>query len=79
VFAKPEEFDIQRESNHHLSFGMGMHFCLGAQLARNEARVAFNVLLERFPRVRLAVPRTQIERYMAAGFRGVSALPIRTS
>ena len=44
-FNNPESFDIQRKPNRHLSFGYGIHFCIGAQLARVEAEVAFKHLL----------------------------------
>jgi cytochrome P450 len=49
VFAEPERFDIRREDNRHLSLGHGPHFCMGASLARLEARVAFEELLARYP------------------------------
>jgi cytochrome P450 len=45
-FERPEEFDITREPNLHVGFGHGIHFCLGAALARMEARIALNDLLE---------------------------------
>jgi cytochrome P450 len=48
-FPNAGHFDIHRSPNRHLGFGYGIHFCLGASLARLEARIAFNVLLERFP------------------------------
>ena len=47
VFSDPFRFDITREPNEHLSFGFGRHFCLGANLARFEMRVAYDSLLER--------------------------------
>lgn len=49
-FAEPDHFDIQRTPNRHLAFGHGIHFCLGAPLARLETRIALSALLERFPR-----------------------------
>jgi len=53
VFTEPERFDIGRNPNPHLAFGFGVHFCLGALLARLEAEVAFWSLLERFPNLTL--------------------------
>ena len=55
AFPEPEVFDIARQPNHHLGFGHGAHVCLGAQLARLEARIALRSLLERNPNLRLAV------------------------
>jgi cytochrome P450 len=53
VFADPQAFDIRRDPNPHLSFGIGEHFCLGAHLARLEARVFFEELLSTFPTIEL--------------------------
>jgi len=50
----PEVFDITRENVTHVSFGYGIHLCLGLSLARLEAKVAINKLLERFPHMALA-------------------------
>jgi cytochrome P450 len=52
-FDAPERFDLQRESSAHLSFGRGIHFCLGAGLARLELRIALELLIERIPQLRL--------------------------
>jgi cytochrome P450 family 142 subfamily A polypeptide 1 len=54
VFEEPERFDVLREHNHHVAFGFGTHFCLGASLARLEIRVMFEELLRRIPDWRLA-------------------------
>ena len=57
VFPEPERLDITRRNASHLAFGRGLHFCLGAPLARVEARAAFAGLLERFPKLDLLNPR----------------------
>ncbi|WP_158895619.1 cytochrome P450 [Amycolatopsis anabasis] len=51
-FADPHTYDIRRDPNPHLAFGRGIHFCLGAPLARLEGRIAMNMLLDRFPHLR---------------------------
>ena len=53
VFDRPDELDITRTENRHIAFGFGIHFCLGAPLARAEAQIAFSTLLRRLPPLRL--------------------------
>ena len=53
VFANPDEFDLQRERSRHMSFGLGVHFCLGAPMARLEAEIALSALLKKMPDLRL--------------------------
>lgn len=53
VFTDPETLDVTRDHNHHVAFGFGSHFCLGASLARLEIRVMFEELLRRIPEMRL--------------------------
>jgi cytochrome P450 len=75
-FADPDRFDIGRTPNPHLTFGHGIHFCLGAPLARLEGEIAIARLAERFPRIRLAGDA-------APGWgdslilRGILSLPVR--
>ncbi len=49
VFDDPDRFDIHRDIRRHLTFGYGIHFCLGAALARIEGRIALDEVLDRFP------------------------------
>ncbi|GLZ34057.1 cytochrome P450 [Lentzea sp. NBRC 105346] len=56
VYDHADRFDLHRDAGHHLAFGHGIHFCLGAQLARMELQVAIGTLLRRFPGLRLAEP-----------------------
>jgi cholest-4-en-3-one 26-monooxygenase len=60
VFDDPEEFDVTRPMNHHVAFGFGTHFCLGASLARLELRVLFEEMLRRFPNWKLVGPEPEI-------------------
>ena len=60
-FPDPERFDITRDPNDHLAFGDGIHFCIGAALARLEALIVIGATLERFPRLRLAEPAADAE------------------
>jgi pimeloyl-[acyl-carrier protein] synthase len=73
-FSNPDRFDIRRESNKHLSFGSGIHFCLGAALARMEAEIVFSSLLRRFPNLRLA--QKKVRWRAGITFRGVQSLEL---
>jgi cytochrome P450 len=75
----PTVLDVTRESRSHLGFGHGIHFCLGAPLARLEGRIAFGALLGRFPDLRLAVDRSELQWTHGDGLvlRGLDRLPVR--
>lgn len=75
-FAEPERFDITRSPNRHLSFGAGLHFCLGAPLARLEAMIAINLLLQRLPRLRFAVDPSTLRWRTGLLIHGLERLPI---
>lgn len=78
-FEEPYRFDIGRHPNPHLSFGTGVHFCLGFQLARAETRIALDRLFARFPDIRLAVPPQDIAWRKRVGIRALAHLPVRLS
>jgi cytochrome P450 len=75
-FDKPERMDITRAPNPHVAFGSGMHFCLGAQLARVEAQVVLEKLFTRFPNLSLAVPSSALQYTGRLGIRALMALPV---
>jgi cytochrome P450 len=74
VFPAPDRFDVLRDTTDMLSFGQGTHFCLGASLARLEARVALEEVQRRFPD--FAVDASGIARVHSVNVRGFAALPI---
>ena len=71
----PHQFDITREEIRHVSFGGGRRYCLGAPLARLEARIAVGTLARRFPDLRLANENFQWRNVPV--FRGLVSLPVR--
>ena len=76
VFPGADQFDITRRDAGHLAFGHGIHFCLGAALARLEGRVAIGALLDRFPDVRLAVAPEELTWRPGLLIRGLATLPV---
>jgi cytochrome P450 len=77
-FPTPDVLDVARGDGPHLGFGHGIHFCLGAPLARLEARIAFETLLGRHPELRLAGDRDALAWTHGDGLvlRGLAALPV---
>jgi cytochrome P450 len=74
IYAEPHRFDITRADVHHHSFGGGVHYCLGAPLARLEAQIGLNALVKRFPRLRLSDAPLEYRRI--PGFRGLVRLEV---
>ncbi len=74
VYPEPHRFDITREDTHHHSFGGGAHFCLGAPLARLEAQIGINALVQRFPNLRLV--DEPLEYRNIPSFRGLAKLHV---
>jgi cytochrome P450 len=72
-FANPEVLSVTRSENRHIAFGFGLHFCLGAPLARAEAQIAFPALLKRFPKLAL---ETEPEWGGSFILRGLKSLPV---
>lgn len=75
IFSRPDVFEVGRAPNHHLAFGHGVHFCVGAALARTEGRVAFEVLCERVPGMRL-VDGQAVTHIPTLLFRGYESLQV---
>jgi len=73
-FKEPDELDLKRLNNQHLAFSAGLHFCIGAQLARLEGQIALLHLVQRFPKMKLAGPRP--EWAPTFGFRGLKSLSV---
>jgi cytochrome P450 len=66
-FADPDRFDLDRDAQAHLAFGFGRHFCLGASLARLEARVALEALAPHLPRLRCAREPELVDSFLLRG------------
>jgi len=73
-FPDPDRLDITRADNRHIAFGWGIHFCLGAPLARVEGQIAINTLLQRLPKLALATDKPEYRQSLT--LRGLSTLPV---
>ena len=74
-FENPEQFDIARQPNRHLGFGHGMHFCIGAPLARLETHIALATLIRRLPSMQLATSPQNLSVRLGP-LRGLNELPM---
>jgi len=77
AFANPDAFDISRQPNPHVAFGAGIHYCLGASLARIEGQEVFRAIAERLPGIALDAERLEYEPSIQ--FRSLKSLPVRWS
>jgi cytochrome P450 len=75
IFAEPDRLDLARRPNPHLAFGRGIHYCLGAGLARLEGQIAFGALLRRMPTLRLD-PHAPLAWNGNLAIRGPRTLPV---
>ncbi len=73
-FPDPDRLDIGRTENRHIAFGWGIHFCLGAPLARVEGQIAINTLIQRLPALALATDRPEFRQSLT--LRGLASLPV---
>jgi len=75
-YADPDSLDIRRDTGGHMAFGHGIHYCLGAPLARLEAEIAFNGLLDAYDRIELAVPVEDLRWRPGVIIRGLERFPV---
>ncbi|WNV83417.1 cytochrome P450 [Umezawaea sp. Da 62-37] len=78
-FDDPDRLDVRRPASGHMSFGHGVHQCLGQQLARIEMRIGYSALFAEFPDLRLAVPADEVPLRTDMAIYGVHALPVEWS
>jgi cytochrome P450 PksS len=75
-FPDPERLDLERQPNRHLAFGQGVHYCMGAPLARLEGQIALNTLLQRARNLRLAVAPERLRWKRGLVLRSLKTLPV---
>ena len=77
AFPNADKLDIERTPNKHVAFGLGIHYCLGAPLARMEGKIALQKLLARYPNMQLGVTSDAVQWRTSMAVRGLKALPVR--
>jgi cytochrome P450 PksS len=77
VFENPDVFDITRDPNPHIAFGHGIHFCLGAPLARMEGSIAIPALIQRLPKMELTVDPATLQWGNSILLHSLSSLPLK--
>jgi cytochrome P450 PksS len=77
MFPNPDQLDITRNPNRHVALGFGVHYCVGAPLARLEGKIAFEVLLRRYPHMQLAAAPETLKWHGVPALRGLDKLPIQ--
>lgn len=77
IFNEPDKLDITREPNKHIAFGHGIHYCLGAPLARMEGAIAIQSLLRRYPNLSLAADPSTIKWTNTLLLHGMKSMPVR--
>lgn len=76
-YLSPDDLELERDTTGHLAFGHGIHFCVGAPLARLEARIAFSALLSRFPKLRLSAAAEQLAWHPSTLIHALRQLPVQ--
>lgn len=76
-FEDPDRFDIRRDPNKHIAFGNGIHYCVGAPLARLEGAIAINALVQRLPQIDMAADPATLEWSTMPIIHGMTTMPVR--
>lgn len=76
-FPDPDTFDIRRDASSHMAFGHGIHFCIGKDLARAEARISFSTILDRMTDFEIVGPREDLKPVPVPGVNRLNKLPMR--
>ncbi|MNT21499.1 Biotin biosynthesis cytochrome P450 [compost metagenome] len=77
VFPQADTFNLERERNPHLSYGTGIHYCLGARLGRIQMKELFGQMLEKYPQLSLDLSKSSQRKHQSLGFSGFETLHIK--